>query len=585
MKQKRSVLNERIFSSKEISGIGAAKILKGKAARVLNFIGRSFAYSSTRSYGCFLLSFGLFSLLLHLGEYYFMDQAEVAIPLVTGAALTVLSVPLLIFDKPMCVALQDFSVTDYLLFEFLSIKRMHRNVTHVTVSPILAVFLGFIPAIVGFFLPIQWVLLALAILVTVVVAFTTPEFPMLLMLLILPYLPVLPSAISEIIIISVSVIMLLSFALKVAIGKRVCNFDIYDILIGLIILFVFIGGIAGYGSDSLKNSLLYIVLLLGYFPAANLIINRRLADCAINAVIISSVPITVLAIIEFFVEINEKASLEDYTSPSGVSVFFGSSSTLAAFLLVASLLSVSFFIQKKNKFKKAFYLTVFIAQLFALGLIMQPAAWLSLIVASLAYLVINSRKVPADILIFLFALPHLILLIPTKILDTVSGFLGIAPSFSEKLHAYEKALSVFLENIWLGVGIGDASYKEASGGAAALFNNILGIGVELGIIVLVLFLLTVILRLRHISYYRTYVRTSHVRVSDDTTALVMIALLVFGIDAHVFADTTLFYLFWVVFGICTSTLRTAKKEYDDRLSYYGDSRSAESSVIDVQIQG
>ena len=582
MKQKRSVLNERIFSTKEISGISAAKILKGKAARMLNFIGRSFAYSSTRSYGSFLLSFGLFSLLLHLGEYYFMDQVEVGVPLVIGCVLTVLSVPLLILDKPMCIALQDFSVTDYLLFEFLSIKRMHRNVTHVTISPLLAVFFGFIPAIIGFFIPIQWVLLSLVILVLVVVAFTTPEFPMILMLLIFPYLSALPADKSEIIIIAFSLITLLSFALKVAIGKRVYNFDLYDILIGLMILLIFISGLHGYGDSSLKNSLVYIVLLLGYFPAANLIINRRLADCAINAVIISSVPITVLAIIEFFDKLGGKASFAYYKSQTDVSVFFANSSVLAAFLLVSSLFAVSFFIQKKNRFKKAFYLTVFIAQLFALALVMQPAAWLALLLVAAAYFVMNSRKIPADVLIFVCILPHLILLLPSKILDTVSGFLGMTQSFSEKLYSYEKLLSVFLENIWFGVGIGGSD--AASSTPPAAFFNILGIGVEFGIVALVLFLFTVILRFRHISYYRSYVRASRVRVSDDVTALVMIALLVFGIDAYIFADATIAYLFWAIFGICTSTLRTAKKEYDDRLSYYGDSRSSESSVIDIQIQ-
>ena len=584
MKQRASVLNERIFSIKEISGIGAARILKGRVARFLNFLGRSLAYSSTRSYGCFLLSFGLFSLLLNLGEYYFANEAEVAVPLVIGVIVACLSVPLFFFDRPMCIALQDFPITDYVLYEFFAIKRMHRNVNHVTVSPLLAVFFGLIPAIVGFLLPIQWVILALVILLATVVAFTTPEFPMILMLLILPYIPLFSSAREVVIVVSLSLITQLSFVLKVAIGKRVYSVDIYDVLIFLMMIFIFVGGIAGYGDDSLKNSLVKIVLLLGYFPVANLITNRRLADCAINAVIISAIPITSLAIFEFFLEIDEKVSMEDYVAPKEVSVFFESSSVLAAFLFVSALLTLSFFIQKKNRLKKAAYLTVFVAELFALGLIMQPAAWLAILLVALAYFVISSRKIPAGVLFWLFVLPHLLLLIPTKALDAVSGFFGMLPSFSEKIDSYRKALSVLSHNLWLGVGIGSKSYAAASGGAPQIFNNILGMATELGIVAVTLLLIAVILRLRHISYYRPYVRASHVRVADDTTALVMITLLVLGIDAYIFADTTVFYLFFAMFGICTSTLRTAKKEYDDRLSYYGDSRSAESSAIDIQIQ-
>ena len=93
-----------------------------------------------------------------------------------------------------------------------------------------------------------------------------------------------------------------------------------------------------------------------------------------------------------------------------------------------------------------------------------------------------------------------------------------------------------------------------------------------------------VLRLAHISYYRTYVNASAVKGADNTVTLVMLALLIFGVDFYVFSDNTVFYLFWAVFAICTATLRTAKKEYDDRLSYYGDSRSADASVIDVHIQ-
>ena len=57
-------LNEKIFSSREISGIGSAgtlRLLRGKSSRMLNFLGRCISYTSTRSYGCFLLSFGMLS--------------------------------------------------------------------------------------------------------------------------------------------------------------------------------------------------------------------------------------------------------------------------------------------------------------------------------------------------------------------------------------------------------------------------------------------------------------------------------------------------------------------------------------------
>jgi hypothetical protein len=68
------------------------------------------------------------------------------------------------------------------------------------------------------------------------------------------------------------------------------------------------------------------------------------------------------------------------------------------------------------------------------------------------------------------------------------------------------------------------------------------------------------------------------------SALAVFALICFGTFANVFADITVYYLFFSVFGVLSATLRIAKKEHDDRLGYYGDSRSADSSVIDIRLR-
>ena len=139
MKQSFSDINEKLFSSCEISSIGAVgtmSLLHGKMAKFFNFIGRALAYTSTRSYGCFLLSFGISALLLNFGEVYFKEQTVISVStLVICGIILLISIPLLIFDRPMCIAFQDFAPTDKLLFEFLSIKRMRRNVLHASVHP------------------------------------------------------------------------------------------------------------------------------------------------------------------------------------------------------------------------------------------------------------------------------------------------------------------------------------------------------------------------------------------------------------------------------------------------------------------
>ena len=584
MNFKFSSLNEKLFRSKEISGLGAIgtiRLLKGKIVRLLNYIGRSMAYSSTRSYGSFFLSFGLMSLFLHLGEYYFADEPEIALSLVVGAACVIMAIPLLIVNKPMCLALQDFWLTDFIFYEFLLIKRMHRDSEHSTVAPLLAVFFGFIPAVIGFFVPIHLVVLGMIIGVFVIVALITPEFPMILTLLALPYLNLFEA--SRIILIGLAFITFVSFAIKVVIGKRVYNFDVYDAIIMLIIVFVMISGMLGYGGDSIKNSLVFTILLLVYFPTSNLIVNRRLADCAMNAVIVSAIPIALLSVIEFITEL-PAVSIDYKNSTPGVSVFFSSPKALGAFMIVAAVLTFAFAIQNKNRGRRAVYLSFFIFELFVLGLLLEPGVLVTAALATVAYMIFSSSKIPHDVIALLICAAHLLLFIPIDKLNAVSKYFGFSPTLPAMVSGYKRALGVFSENLWFGVGIGDSSYKAATGmNSSGIFNTLLGIGVEIGAVALTLFVVMILIRLRHLSYYKHYVKNSFVSNAVNMTALVTVALLIYGSMADIFEDPAVFYLFWAMFGICTSSLRTAKREFDDRLGYYGDSRSSESSAIDISI--
>lgn len=586
MSSKFSVLNKKLYNSTEISSIGTVgtvRLLKGKVAKFLNYIGRSLAYSSTRSYGSFILSFGLMSLLLHLGEYYFADEPEIAFSLIVGAVCAVFAIPLLIFNKPMCIALQDFAVTDHIFFEFLLIKRMHRNIDHTSITPLVALFIGFIPAVVGFFVPMKWVVIAMVLAIGITIAFTTPEFPMILTLLMLPYLTILPT--TKIVLLSMSAITFISFALKVILGKRVYNLDIYGILIGLIILFVFIGGTVGYGGGALKNSIVFIVLILGYFPASSLVVNRRLADCLMNAVIVSAIPISIISTIEFIVELPRTDCVAPEYSTPGTSALFSTPASLAAFMIVSAILTLAFAIEKKQRAKKIFYYTVFVSEVFVLGLLLQPGAFVAVVFASVAYFVLTSDKIPREVIATIIAAVHLLLLVPMEKLNALSKLLGLDPTLPATVSGYKRALTVFVENIWLGVGIGDDSYKAATNiNSGGIFNTLLGIGVQAGIFVLTFFVIMILIRLRHLSYYRHYTKSSLVSTVVNMSALATVTLLAYGAFANIFEDLTVFYLFWVVFGVCTSSLRTAKKECDDRLGYYGDSRSSESSVVDISIR-
>ncbi len=576
-----SAINEKICFSKEVSSIGTAgavKLLKGGAAKFLNYIGRSFAYASTRTYGCFLLSFGLVSLFLQFAEFYFKSEPGDALSyIIINAVIALLGIPLLIFDRPMCIALQDFFITDYIFFEFLSIKRMHRDANVSPIKMLGGIFLGFIPAVTSFFVPIQYVLLTLLLITVISVAFTTPEFPMILMILLLPYVPILPY--SDIVLVCACGVAFLSYALKVALGKRVYNFSVYDLIIIALAVLCVVVGFLGRFEGSLRNSFVFAMLLLAYIPAGNLIVNRRLADLAVNAVVVSSIPIAVLSVVEFVVEnLNPRGFSVEYSTP-GISVFFTKPDALAAFLLVSAVLSAGYAIEKRHMWKKIFYFCVFILEVGILGLMMQPFAWLSIFLGMPAYFVITSKKLPIELLIIIFVLPFALFAIPAENVDSVYEFLRISPSFLQITESYSNTLNIFLENIWLGIGVGNENCLSEAG----MINTPLAIAAQLGVFGIALLALLIIILLRQLSYYRRFMTNSSFTTVKNMSALAITVVLLFGAGADILNDKSVFCLFFTVFGICISVMRSARRDHDDRLSYYGDSRSAESSVIDVNI--
>jgi hypothetical protein len=123
--------------------------------------------------------------------------------------------------------------------------------------------------------------------------------------------------------------------------------------------------------------------------------------------------------------------------------------------------------------------------------------------------------------------------------------------------------------------------KNAISDTGGIFNTLLGVATQLGVVALFLVFAIAVLRMRHLSYYRHYLRNSLVEVTGEMTAIALVALSSFGMLSDLFADRTVLYIFFTVLGISSAALRTAKKECDDRQGYYGDSRSSESSALDI----
>lgn len=558
-------------------------------------LARTMSYTSTRSYGLFLLGFGFLAFVLHFLRSYIDGTALPLFALIAGGVMTLFGVLLTCFDLPLSTALQDFSLTDYVFFEFFCIKRMHRVDPHaadtsdrpadrvVVIRPFVALCLGLLLAALSVILPLWWVLLTVGLLAYLFLTFTSPEFSFFLIFLAMPYLPLIEH--SDIILGCAVVVTFLSFVVKVALGKRVYYLERYDVLLGIFLLFFLISGVFVKGVASFGASLVVILFALGYILTSSLVSNRRLAHCAINAVVISAIPVSVIAIVEAAGIISKNG----YAGFGGVSATFASPSSLAVYLIVVAVFSLYLAKVRSRTAAKLLYATVFILVFFALLTTAETWAFIAGFFGVIAYGAASVRRVGSIIAGVVSLLPYALLAFGERtlsLLDKIPVFDAVG--FTELAARWSASFRMLADNLFVGVGVGGDSFLEELGKYSDLTytdsgNFLLEIGCEAGILALAVFILMILLRLVHRTVYRRYTVGSEVHHLTDFSAVTLTVLLVYGAVNYLWSDFTLNYLFWCVFGIGSAALRVAKREFDDRAAYFSDGRSSDASSVDVLI--
>jgi len=545
-----------------------------------------FAFTSARFYGLFLLSFGLVTLLVHLVK----DYAELysAVPLgvlIAGAVSAIFGVFLVVSDKPLCHFLQDSPLTDYIFFEFFCIKRPSKLGRGSGIPSWVGLILGSATAAAAAILPFFAVVISVLATVYVFVSFVSPEFSLFSTFLILPYLSLLDN--HGLILSAFVGVNILSFVRKVALGKRVYNVEQYDVFLGVFLLFVLISGIFVKGVDSFTASLVMAVLAAGYILSGSIIANRRLADCLINALIISSVPVSLVAAVQFIIEIT-RAPVSQF---SGVSATFASPSVLAVFMLLSFVFTLYFISVRRRTSAKLVYAVISALTLFAI--VLTLSYWAIVIAALVLFgFALSARsRIYGAYTVSLALIPSLLIFLPEWALLKLSALPVISVIISPSVvTVWQYAKQMFFGNVLTGIGIGESCFileLEALGFTGELFPNggsfFLEVALEAGVFALAALLLIFITRVRHTAIYVPYVKTSQVSTLLKFTSLAVGALIGLGAFNYLFADMSMYFLFWCIFGVGSATLRISKSEHDDRVNYYSDGRSADSSAIDIEI--
>ena len=151
------------------------------------------------------------------------------------------------------------------------------------------------------------------------------------------------------------------------------------------------------------------------------------------------------------------------------------------------------------------------------------------------------------------------------------------------------ALEVLSANIFFGIGIGEGCFAEEFSplgfeGVENAHNFFIELGLEAGVFALLAVLLLFVVRFRHRAIYQRYLGESDMSLISTMEAITASSLILLGTTFYLFENSVITYLFWFVFGLGSAALRVAKRERDDKILYYEDIKSPDSSVAEIKIK-
>ena len=589
---------ESRFSDKVLSGVGYAyskKILNSRIAKLFGKIKDSLCLASIKSYGIFLLSFGLATLFAHFAEYYFTDLTSApTAAILTGALSGIVGFSLLFFDMPLAPSLQKWRLTNEVLFDTLCIKRIRVGAPkNRTYRPIVPVTIGIFFAATGYLTSLSLVGIATLSLVFTVLSFASPEFALMTTLFALPFIPVLPY--SALVLSGMVIIAGVSFVSKVLLGKRFYHFEQYDAVLLIFMLFVLVSGIFNKGFVSFEKSLALIILASVYFLVSNVIVNRRLSENAVKIIVFSSVPAAIIGLVLYFIAPTKSEWIDPMfasTIEARAYSTFSNPNVYAVFLIVTTVFSIALAIDKVEENSFFFYAAASMLNSISLALTWSRGAWLAVILAALGFIIIRSRRTPKLLLIPAMCIPVALLFVPASFTERLLSLFNLGDSsVASRLSIWRSSLRMFWENIFIGTGVGEEAFREEfleyaedSVTAPHSHNLFLEIGCEIGIFALLFFVYLLVIRVRHRATYAKYVRHSSVDNLSTLSGTALFALLVFGMTDYIWYSSVTYYLFWVVFGIGSATLRISKNEYDDSHAIYFDEKSDNVASVNITIE-
>lgn len=539
---------------------------------LLEFLTQKTSYllgCSLRFYGIFQLTFGIYTILIHyIKRYAFSGITQGNAALIIGSVAIALAIPMMGSRSAVAELLQKGVIPHAILIDIFGIPEERLDVMRVQGGGKynIAVLVGMVMGILTFFVPPQYIVLAVVCLVIISIVMSYPEAGV---LAVLACLPLFTSMNTSFKMMDFAIgITAFAYMGKMIRGKRIIRFSLMDTLVLLFGVMLLFGGLASVGGvSSLKQALHTCLLLLMYFMIVNLIRTPAWLHRAVLAVVGSSTLMAFVGILQYLTGMGSFEYLDSRMFPSiigRISATFESPNMFAAYLMMLLPLSAAVFVNATSAKSRLVAAGCGIAMIFSLIFTWSRSAWLGALIALLLFFLIYSRKTFCWLLIGGLTVPVWWNFLPESILNRICsiGNLGDSSTY-QRVFTWRGSVRMIVNNLFGGVGYGTEAFREvypqySFSGLEHMENTnslYLALLAAVGAFGLLVFLIMLIVFVQHSFEYIGNASEAYSRTFVAAGLAGVLGALVMGLGTDIWYDETVFLTFFTVLSLTCAYIR------------------------------
>ncbi len=554
------------------------------------------AFLPLRTYGSFFLSFGIYTLLVYFIKTILpvTGVAEVD-DLFIGILICVASIPIYASRSTLAKAVKNGKITSAIFVDAFGyrdesfdnkwqIKKSKRSGA--------SILFGLLAGILTFLVDPMYIILFLLAFLAVTLIIITPEIGVLGTLFCIPFLSFSNSP--SIMLAILVIITAFSYIIKLIRGKRIFKLELIDFVILLFLIMIYLSGaITVGGKDSYYSALISCLLMFGYFLIANLIRTEKWLHRCILALISSGTIVALIGIAQYILglSVNDWIDTSYFHDITGrTTSLFENPNFLAAYLTLVFPFALYQMISANKKKEQILGLASCTMLVICNILTWSRAAWIAMIICTVIFLIIYSKKTMRFIFGLIAALPFLAFIIPKNI---VTRFMSIGDmsdsSTLYRVYTWKGSLEMVKEYFWGGIGYGPEAFAqlypvyayagiEATPHSHSLYLQIL---LSMGIGALICFLAVTFIYIQKSFEFFKRSNSADSYLITAAALVSVLSILIMGLFDYVWYNYRIFFLFWAVLAIGVSCVRIGKKEM--ARTYFHKDYDEYSASVDINI--